>query len=249
MHVVGPQELGDIGESMDEMRRAMRLGRESLPTADRDLALRVTASTQRLSEVTEDLDVWQGIVRQLSGEDGGGMSGVVEELTRLGWVNGTFIALANETGGLSTMAATGLPAGATDAILDVARAGIAGRALGEEIAVPSTAREPATQRLTAWLIGGFALQPLVTPEGIAGVIGVSSAGEMEMPPLRRDLERSELAGEVEENRRIAEAVLREMADGVLVDPLRVGRRARHDVHLHPTAPPAMISFSRLDPAR
>ena len=228
VQVVGPAELGELGAAMDEMRRAMRMARESLLTADRDLALRVTASTQRLSEVTEDIDVWQGIVRQLSGEAGGGMAGVAEELARLGWVDGTFIALADATGGLATMAATGLPPGATDAILEVARTGVAGRALGEEIAVPSTAREPAAQRLTAWLIGGFALQPLVTPDGIAGVIGVTSTVEMEMPPLRRELlrsiahevagtiERSELAGEVEENRRIAEAVLREMADGVLV---------------------------------
>ena len=225
---VGPQELRELSGTMDEMRRAMRMSRESLLTANRDLALRVTASTQRLSEVTEDLDVWQGIVRQLSGEAGGGLAGAVEELLRLSWVDGAFIGVANETGGLAAAAAAGLAPGTAQAVLDVARTGIGGRPPSEEITVPATTREPSTARLAAWLIGGLALQPLITPDGIAGVLGLVSNAEMEMPPLRRELlrsiahevagtlERSELADEVDENRRIAEAVLREMSDGVIV---------------------------------
>src|SRR5690606_20754766 len=77
-------------------------------------------------------------------------------------------------------------------------------------------------------IGGFAAQPMVEPDGIAGIVAVTTRRSLRLTPSRTELlrsvsrevaamlERTELAGEVEENRRIAESVLREMSDGVLV---------------------------------
>src|SRR5690606_18926861 len=85
-----------------------------------------------------------------------------------------------------------------------------------------------TAELRAQDIGGFVAHPMVEPDGIAGLVIVTTRRALRLTPSRTELLRSvsreiaamlvrtELADEVAENRRIAETVLREMSDGVLV---------------------------------
>ena len=231
----GPTELRQLSEAMEDMRLAIRQSREALQSANRDLASRVSTSDASLSEVTQDLDVMQSVVAQLAGESAGGLPSVTEELIRLEWVDGAFIALATEDGALSSAASAGLPPGAASAALEVIEKYMAQSPLAE-ISIEDTAAHLESERLPAWLIGGLAVAPMQTPDGTAGVVVVTSVGAMRPTAQRRELlrsiahevtatlERSELADEVEENRRVAEAVLREMADGVVVvDHLSIGQ--------------------------
>ncbi len=231
----GPTELRQLGEAMEDMRLAIRQSREALQSANRDLATRVSTSDASLSEVTQDLDVMQAVVAQLAGESAGGLPSVAEEMLRLEWADGAFIALATEEGALSSAASAGLPPGAAAAALEVIEKHMALSAQGE-FGIEDTAAHIESQRLPSWLIGGLAVAPMQTPDGTAGVVVITSVGAMALTAQRRELlrsiahevtatlERSELADEVEENRRVAEAVLREMADGVVVvDHLNVGQ--------------------------
>ena len=225
--VGGPVELRQLGRAMEDMRLAIRQGRDALQNANRDLATQVSTSDASLSEVTQDLDVMQSVVAQLAGDAAGGLPGVAEELLRLEWVDGAFIALATEEGALSTAASAGLPQGAAATVLEAVEPHLVATP-DAAFALDDTAASSAAPLLSGWLIGGLAVVPMTTPEGIAGIVSVTSVGPMDFTPQRRELlrsvahevtatlERSELADEVEENRRIAEAVLREMADGVLV---------------------------------
>ena len=223
----GPAELRQLGEAMEDMRLAIRQSRDALQSANRDLAMRISTSDASLSKVTQDLNVMQAVVSQLAGDAAGGLRGVAEEMLQLNWVNGAFIALATEHGGLSTAAAAGLAPGAAAAVLDAIEARLA-LTPESEFVIARTAADPDSVQLPAWFIGGLAVAPMLTPDGLAGVVCLTSAQPMSLTPQRRDLlraithemtatlERSELADEVEENRRIAEAVLREMADGLIV---------------------------------
>ena len=231
----GPVELRRLGEAMEDMRLAIRQSREALQSANRDLASRVSTSDASLSEVTQDLHVMQTVVAQLAGESARGLPSMTEELLRLEWADGAFIALATEEGALSTAASAGLPPGAASAALEVIEKHMALSPL-VELGIEDTAAQLESQRLPSWLIGGLAVAPMQTPDGTAGVVVITSVGAMSLTPQRRELlrsiahevtatlERSELADEVEENRRVAEAVLREMADGVVVvDHLNIGQ--------------------------
>ena len=231
----GPAELRELAGAMEDMRLAIRQIRDAMQSANRDLARRVSTSDASLSEITQDLGVMQAVVSQLAGESAGGLPGVAEELLRLDWVDGAFTALATDAGVLSPAAAAGLPPGAAAAVLEATRAPLA-RGPEAEFVVEDTAAHADGARLPAWLIRGFAVAPLRTPEGVAGAIAVTSTAPMSLTPPRRELlrsiahevtatlERSELADEAEEHRRIAEAVLREIADGVIVlDHERIGR--------------------------
>ncbi|MFA7248214.1 MAG: ATP-binding protein [Dehalococcoidia bacterium] len=223
----GPAELRQLGEAMEDMRLAIRQSRDVLQSANRDLAMRVSHSDASLSEVTQDLDVMQAVVSQLAGKSAGGLPGVADELLRLDWVDGAFVALATESGALSTAAVAGLPPGAASAVLEAIEPLLL-QSPETELVIEETVTRPEAGRLPAWLIGGLAVAPMVTPDGIAGVICATSVGPMTLSAQRAELlrsiahevtatlERSELADEVEENRRVAEAVLREMADGVIV---------------------------------
>ncbi|MQC18859.1 MAG: HAMP domain-containing protein [Chloroflexi bacterium] len=223
----GPTELRQLGEAMEDMRLAIQQSRDALQSANRDLASRVSSSDASLSEVTQDLDVMQAVVSQLAGESAGGLPAVAEELLRLNWVDGAFIALATESGALSAASSAGLPPGAAAAVLDAIESHLV-ETPERDLEIRDTTVLSASGRLPSWLVGGLAVAPMLTPEGTAGVICVTSIGSMVISPQRRELlrsiahevtatlERSELADEVEENRRVAEAVLREMADGVIV---------------------------------
>ncbi|MEI6136246.1 MAG: ATP-binding protein [Chloroflexota bacterium] len=223
----GPEELRQLGRAMEDMRLAIRQGRDALQSANRELATQVSTSDASLSEVTRDLGVMQAVVAHLAGDAGGGLPGVAEELLRLDWVDGAFIALATETGALSSAASAGLAPGAADAVLATVESHLI-QAPDTELAVSNTSARAESSRLPGWMIGGFAVIPMTTPEGVAGLVCVTSVPPMAFTAQRRELvrsiahevtatlERSELADEVEENRRVAEAVLREMADGVVV---------------------------------
>lgn len=223
----GPTELRQLGEAMEDMRLAIRQSRDALQSANRDLASRVSTSDASLSEVTQDLDVMQAVVSQLAGDAAGGLPSVAEELLRLDWVDGAFIALATEHGALSAAASAGLPAGASAAVLETIEPQLV-HTPERDFEIEDTTNHAGAGRLPSWLVGGLSVAPMLTPEGTAGIICVTSVGRMAITPQRRELlraiahevtatlERSELADKVEENRRVAEAVLREMADGVIV---------------------------------
>lgn len=223
----GPAEIRGLGEALDDMRLAIREGREAMLLANRDLAAQFDVSTVNLIEVTHDLTVIQSVLSHLSGERSGGLTGAAEELADLAWVDGVFIAVATEEGDLSVAAAANLANGTASITLDIAHQLLLGD-LSQELEVADTAARGETIRLAAWGVGGVFITPMLTPEGVAGVLAVTSAIPLSLTERRRDLvrsvtrevaatlERTELQDEVEENRRIAEAVLREMSDGVLV---------------------------------
>ena len=227
----GPTELRRLGLAMEDMRLAIRQSRDALRSANRDLAMRASTSDASLSEVTQDLDVMQAVVSQLAGESvgdsAGGLPGVTDVLLRFDWVDGAFVALATETGELSTAALAGLPPAGANAVLSAIEPYLA-QSPDAEFAIEDTSARVAVSHLPSWLIGGLAVAPMLTPDGTAGVLCVTSLGSMSLTPQRREflrsiahevtatLERSELADEVEDSRRVAEAILREMADGVIV---------------------------------
>jgi len=225
--VSGPAEIRGLGEALDDMRLAIREGREAMLLANRDLAAQFNVSTATLTEITRDLTVIQSVLSHLSGERSGGLAGAVEELAELAWVDGVFIAVATEAGELSVATVANLGAGAAGITLEMARQ-LLGGDLTHELEVTDTAASGDTARLAAWGVGGVFIIPMLTPEGVAGVLAITSSGPLDLNERRRDLvrsvthevtatlERTELEGEVEENRRIADAVLREMSDGVLV---------------------------------
>jgi PAS domain S-box-containing protein len=226
--IAGAGELRDLARAMEEMRTALRQSRATLLSANQELASRVDMSTENLAEVTSELDVMHRVLAQLDGEPPGGLPGVAEALARLEWVNGSVIGLANRDGGLSIAAIAQVsPAGASGLVTSV-NAYAANESITDGWYVPETAEERLTAGLATRGIGGLALHPMVTPDGIAGFIAVVSNGRLALTPGRDELlrsvtrevslalERSELAGEAAESRRIAESVLREMSDGVLV---------------------------------
>lgn len=225
--VGGPAEIRGLGEALDDMRLAIREGREAMLLANRDLAAQFNVSAVTLTEVTHDLTVIQSVLSHLSGERSGGLAGAAEELAALAWVDGVFIAVATEAGVLSVAAMANLAPGVAGVTLEVARQRLDGD-FSHEIEVTDIAAAGDTTRLAAWGVGGVFITPMLTPEGVAGVLAITSEGPLSLTERRRDLvrsvtrevaatlERTELQDEVDENRRIAEAVLREMADGVLV---------------------------------
>ncbi|MSQ35877.1 MAG: PAS domain-containing protein [Dehalococcoidia bacterium] len=98
----------------------------------------------------------------------------------------------------------------------------------EDVAAASGDAAAAVRTLALAGTHALAAVPLPTPQGVAGVLGVVRARPVEFSETRRfllraigdelagSIERSELADEAGEHRRLAEAVLREMADGVVV---------------------------------
>lgn len=222
----GPTEVLELADALDDLRVAVRQSREAMLSANRDLATRMDQSTASLSEVTQELAVMHGVLAALSADAPGGLEGVVQHLVELDWADGALIALANEEGNLSTAAAAGLTPDARTALVGLVQRGVRGQRLESGIVVADTVDLPGDLR--GLEVGGFAAQPIVEPDGVAGIVAVTTRRALRLTPSRTELlrstsrevaamlERTELAGEVEENRRIAEAVLREMSDGVLV---------------------------------
>ncbi len=222
----GPTEVIDLSDALDDLRLAVRQTREAMLSVNRDLASRMDQSTASLSDATQELAVMHGVLGALSAAAPEGLGGVVERLVELDWADGALIALATEDGRLSVASAAGLNPQARETIMALIERGVRGQRLESGIVVADTGALP--QDLKAHDIGGFAAQPMVEPDGVAGIVVVTARTMLRLTPSRTELlrsvsrevaamlERTELAGEVEENRRIAESVLREMSDGLLV---------------------------------
>ncbi len=222
----GPTEVLDLADALDDLRLAVRQTREAMLSVNRDLASRMDQSTASLSDATQELAVMHSVLGALSADAPAGLSGVVEGLVELDWADGAVIALANEDGRFSVATAAGLTPAAREALIALIERGVRGQRLESGIVIADTTDLP--QDLRGHEIGGFAAQPMVEPDGVAGIVAITSRRTLRLTPSRTELlrsvtrevaamlERSELAGEVEENRRIAESVLREMSDGVLV---------------------------------
>lgn len=222
----GPTEVLDLADALDDLRLAVRQTREAMLSVNRDLASRMDQSTASLSEATQELSVMHAVLAALSAESPGGFEGVVDEIVGLDWADGALIALATEDGGLSPAASAGLTPAARNALLSLIERGVRGQRLESGIVVADTSDLPDSFHTDE--IGGFAAQPIVEPDGVAGMVVITARRALRLTPSRTELlrsvtrelaamlERTELAGEVEENRRIAESVLREMSDGVLV---------------------------------
>ncbi len=224
----GPTEVLDLADALEDLRVAVRQTRDAMLNVNRDLASRFDASSASLSETSQELAVMHGILAALGTSAPGGLHGVTEELAELDWVDGALIALANEDGRLAPAAVSNLIPAAVTALLAVVEGGVRGQRLETGIVVTEASGVAEAKRLPALEVGGFAIQPMVEPDGVAGVVAVATRRALRLTPSRTELlrsvtrevsamlERTELAGEVEENRRIAESVLREMSDGVLV---------------------------------
>jgi len=226
--LTGPQEVRDLAEAMDDMRVAIRQSREVMLSVNRDLSSRFDASAASLGEATQELTIMHRVLAALVGETPGGLPGVADELTQLDWVDIAVIGLASEQGRITLGASAGVTPSNAEQLLLTIEGGIRGQRLEDGLLVADTASVPETHLLPARGIGGLAAQPMIQPDGVLGVVVLATHGPIEISRPRADLmrtvareiaamlERSELADEVEENRRIAESVLREMSDGVLV---------------------------------
>jgi len=222
----GPTEAIDLADALDDLRLAVRQTREAMLSVNRDLASRVDQSTASLTDVTQELAVMHGVLGALNSDAPGGLGGVTEKLVELDWADGAVIALATEDGRLSVAAAAGIAPAAREALIALIERGVRGQRVESGIVVADTSDLP--DNLRTHDVGGFAAQPMVDPDGVAGIVVVTTRRALRLTPSRTELlrsvsrevaatlERTELAGEVEENRRIAESVLREMSDGVLV---------------------------------
>lgn len=226
--VNGPTEVTALGRALDNLRLAIRQTREAMLNVNRDIATQFQRSSESLTEVTQELSAMHSILGALSSDSPEGLAGVTEHLTELGWVDGAVVAVADEEGHLSVASSFGLTPAAGVALLQVIEAGVGTQQLEQGMMVRDAASARDTARLLPLEIGGFAVEPVVEPDGIAGAIVITSINLLELSDSRRDLlravareialtlERTELASAVEESRRIAESVLREMSDGVLV---------------------------------
>lgn len=224
----GAAEVLELGAALEELRLAVRQTREAMLSVNRDLASRFDASTASLSEVSQELAVMHGILGALGGGSADGLTGIPNDLAGLDWVDGAAVALATEEGKLSMASTSSINPTAAAMLLAIIEGGVRGQQLEAGLTVVDTAGRPETRALAHQGIGGFAAQPIVQPDGVAGVVMVTTRRPLRLIATRIDLlrsvareiaamlERSELASEVEENRRIAESVLREMSDGVLV---------------------------------
>ncbi len=224
----GPQEVRDLAEAMDDMRLAIRQSREVMLSVNRDLSTRFDASFASLSEVTQELTVIHRVLAALTGETPGGLPGVADELTQLDWVDTAIIGLASAEGRLTLGAVAGITPTNAEQLLITIEGGVRGQRLEDGLTVSNTAATPETHLLPGYEVGGFAAQAIMQPDGVLGVIVLATRGTFDLTRPRAELmrtvareiavmlERGELADEVEENRRIAESVLREMSDGVLV---------------------------------
>ncbi len=222
----GPTEVLELADALDDLRLAVRQSREAMLSVNRDLASRMDQSTASLTDATQELAVMHGVLGALSSASPGGLGGVVETLVELDWADGALIALATEEGRLSSAASAGMTPVARDALIALIERGVRGQRIESGIVIADTGDLP--ESLRTYEIGGFAAQPMVEPDGVAGIVAITTRRALRLTPSRTELlrsvsrevaamlERTELAGEVEENRRIAEAVLREMSDGVLV---------------------------------
>jgi len=117
--LAGPREVRDLASALDEMRLTIRDTREDLMRLNRGLTQRVAASTADLSAATLELSVMHQIVAHLSGGAGGGLPEVPEELTRLDWVDGAFVALADSTGRLTRASEANMPMDAVQVALQL----------------------------------------------------------------------------------------------------------------------------------
>lgn len=221
----GPRELRALASAMDEMRLAVREMREDMVVANQRLARRAAVSDAGLSAVTTEISVLNAIIADLAGSGGGGLPHVAEQLTRLGWVDGALIALFDRDGQLVPAAEAGGDTDATAALLAVARR--EALLLDDGVLIDDIAQHDRFVELVPHRVASFALTPIATAEGSAGVFGVYARTPTEVSEhgdLLRTigqeivamLERTELVGEAQEHRYLAEAVLRGMSDGIVV---------------------------------
>lgn len=225
--VGGAGEIRDLAIAMEGMRGALKESRDTLLATNQDLALRVDTSTTNLVEVTHELAVMHRVLAQLDGEGPGGLPRVAQALTDLEWVDGALLAVVQEHGQLVPVAVAGISPSAAAALADLVNR-TNGMSRGESLYVAQSSRDVHFATLSSRGIGGFAAEVMLTPDGIAGFVAVTTADHLTLTAQREELlrsvarevaltlERTELADEVEENRRLAESVLREMSDGVLV---------------------------------
>ncbi len=224
----GPAEVRALAAAMEEMRIALRDAHEDLARVNRGLSQRVETATADLASTARELSVLHATASQLTGVDRGGLDEVAEEITRLDWVDGAFIALANEQGRLVPVARSNLGPGAVDRVLSTVQEVFPPDAITRGIFVEDVAARSATRTLVGQGVTALAVVPVDTPEGVAGIIGcvrhnpiaLSEGQQMLLRSIADQvavtLVRSELADEAAESRRLAESVLRDMSDGVIV---------------------------------
>ena len=224
----GPSEVRALAAVMEEMRIAIRDAHDDLERVNRGLSQRVETATGDLASTARELSVLHAAASQLTGVDRGGLDEVTEELTRLDWVDGAFMALVNEQGRLVPVARSNLGPGAVDRVLSAVQEIFPPDAITRGIFVENVGARTATRTLVGQGVTALAVVPVDTPEGVAGIIGcvrhnpiaLSEGQQMLLRSIADQvavtLVRSELVDEAAESRRLAESVLRDMSDGVIV---------------------------------
>lgn len=222
----GPRELRELAAALEDARLAMRDSREELMRANRTLAEQAELSSTGLSAAAQDLSVMRSISARPADPDAG-VDDIPRQLVELEWVDGALIALVGAGSELAPAAQHGLTPEAARAALELlARAG--DDAIERGLYIEDVSMRAHTAALEEQGIRGLAAVPLLAADGVAGLlIAVSRAG-MRLPGTRRALlqsiaqavvaivERTELTEEAAESRTLAESVLGEMSDGVVV---------------------------------
>ena len=227
---VGPRELRELGEAMDEMRLAILEARENLVGANEQLVARVNESDAGLAAVTQELAVVHGVTTGIVQTPAEAARVVAEQLTRLEWISGVCLLLRSE-GLLRVVAEHGLRPGASSSLEGIVRTEFAGDVPLDGLYFENADSRGPIQVIVPLGIRSLALLPLAGTRGNLGLLAVAAERTTEFTPSRRSLlqavraelttslERYELSNAVEESRRLAEYVIREMQDGAIVlDP-------------------------------
>lgn len=221
----GPRELRTLATTLDAARMAIRDANDELSRLARGMSQLAERSSASLSEATQELSVLHAVVAHLSGPTHGGLPAAIEELTRLPWVDGAFVALADASEQLRLAAESSVALTAIEEVLDLLRRepGSIRAGLFLNDTGGSTARRLAEQG-----VAGLAVVPLDASDGIAGVLAVTTAHPAPLSAGRTALlrsiaheiaatvERADLAGEMEQSRMLATSVLRDISEGVVV---------------------------------
>ena len=224
----GPREMRELAGALDEMRLSILETREDLIGHNMELALRADASDAGLSQATVELSVMHNIIEELTHAPADAPDTAAVQLLRLDWIDGASIALRGADGQFRLAADRSFAPGVADAILRALNGGLTEPTLAAGVFVGDSRGSLTFAPLAQHDVAAIAIVPMATSAGIMGALAVTATHPLAYPESQRSLlraaandlgasiERFALATEVEESRRLAESVLREMTDGLIV---------------------------------
>lgn len=223
----GPREFQTLATVLERARITIRDTRDELSELAQLMRQLAERNSANLTEATQELSVLHAVVSHLSGPTHGGLPAAMDELTRLTWVDGALVALADANGTLRLAAESNVPLTAIEEVLDLLKGTGEGGSARTGLSL-NASDSVVGHRLAENGIVGLAAVPLDASDDIAGVLAVTTLHPVPLSDERALLlrsiahevastvERADLAGEMEQNRMLAGAVLRDISEGVIV---------------------------------